>query len=288
MRYILITAARNEAAYIGETLAAVTAQTIPPVRWVIISDGSTDGTDDLIADFSSRFPYIDFLRTETDEERSFGSKARAINHGFERTRELDVDCVGILDADVSFPDNYYETLLPKFSADKQLGIAGGFVLDRGEGKWIRRKLSVDYSVRGPVQFFRRECWEQVGGYSVLPYGGVDGVAESTARMLGWKVRTFLDVEAFHHRPTGTETQSVLAARIKLGRQAKVNGYHPLFIPFRAANQIKEKPFLLGSLGYLWGFLLATIAREPFAVPGDLVGFLRREQIDRIKQQLKLK
>ncbi len=286
LEYVLLTAARNEAAYLPLTLDAVAAQTVRPVKWLIVSDGSTDGTDALVAARAAKQPYIELVRAgSVGDVRNFGSKALAINDAYARVRGLAFDLVGILDADVSFPPDYYERLLPRFEADPGLGIAGGGVVDFYRGAFVRRQISVAWSVRGPIQMFRRGCFEAIGGYRRLAGGGIDAIAEVMARMHGWHVRTFPELEVRHHRPTGTETQGFLKALVRVGRQNYVNGYHPLFMLARCLQRLNQRPYLLNAFAMLVGYAGAAVRRVPRQVPPDVVRFLRREQMMRLRRRM---
>ena len=283
LNYVILTAARNEAEYIKLTLDSVVAQTAQPVRWLVVSDGSTDATDELVAACAAAHPCVRLLRArDADANRNFGSKARAINWAYEQLQGEAFDLVGILDADVSFGPDYYARLIPRFEADARLGIGGGVVLDNHGGTFVASRVSTDWSVRGPIQMFRRACFDAIGGYRELSYGGVDAVAEISARMHGWTVRTVPDLEVRHHRLTGTAAQGMFRALFRVGRQNYVNGYHPLFMLARCAHRLGDRPVVLNSLTMLSGYLWAAAVRTPRQVPGDLMQFLRREQLARLR------
>jgi poly-beta-1,6-N-acetyl-D-glucosamine synthase len=281
--YVLLTAARNEAAYIGLTLKAVTTQTVQPLRWTIVSDGSTDATDRLVSDCAAAHPFIRLSRAaDADGNRNFGSKAKAINAAYAELRAEPFDLVGIVDADVSFGPDYYAQLMPHFEADTKLGIAGGRVLDNRGGAYVAAKVSFDWSVRGPIQMFRRACFEAIGGYRALSYGGIDAMAEVMARMHGWTVRTIPSLEVRHHRRTGTAAQGKLKALFRVGCQNYVNGYHPFFMFARCLYRMSEHPVLVNGLTMLLGYLWAATVRLPREVPDDIRQFLRREQMARLR------
>lgn len=279
--YALVSPVRNEAKYIRYTLDSVIAQTHLPVRWVIVSDGSTDETDEIVRQYAAKHPLIHLVRREPDPTRNFGSKVRAIREGISHLDGVDYAFIGNLDGDVSLPTNYFERLFGRFEADPKLGVAGGHLYDDYGGRLRKQVLSVESSVSGPVQMFRRVCYESFGGYTPLPYGGVDAVAESMARMRGWRVRTFEDLPVTHHRPTGSQGKSVFRARYDLGRHEFVIGYHPLFGLARAANKIREYPYVVGALCYFAGFFDSYRRRLPLAVPDEFTSFLRREQLGRL-------
>jgi glycosyltransferase involved in cell wall biosynthesis len=185
--YVLITPAKNEGRHIERLIQSVVSQTIPPVKWVVVSDGSTDDTDAIVMSYQKHYRFIDLVRKESSVYRDFDSKVKAINLGLSRLAECSYKYIGNLDADASFDPDYYENILQHFSRDKFLGIAAGATIDVIAGEY-HKTLSSDDSVGGIAQFFGRECWEQIGGYRPMKLGGEDSTAEIMARMNGWKVR----------------------------------------------------------------------------------------------------
>jgi len=189
--------------------------------------------------------------------------------------------LGNLDADISFEPSYYECILQGFREDPKLGIAGGILFEPFHGKWIAQRTSISWSVSGPIQMFRRHCYEDIGGFLPLKDGGEDAVAEVMARMRGWKVKAFSHIPVRHHRGTGTATGSILCAKFRRGRMEHKIGYHPLFEIAKCCLRVLEVPYLIGGFselcGYCWDFL-NTDHRE---VPTNVVRFLRQEQIQRI-------
>ncbi len=280
--YILVTAARNEEKLIEGTLRAVTKQTVPPVKWIIVSDGSTDGTDDLVSRYAHDHPFIQLLRREPDPDRNFSSKAHAIAEAYARCDGIPSEYVGVLDADVSFESRYYDQVMEKFEDNERLGIAGGILYDQHDGQYIRQPSNTAWSVSGPIQMFRRICFDTIGGYLPLRRGGVDAVAEVMARKNGWEVRAFEDLKVMHHRKTSTKKGNALVSIFRDGIKEYAYGCHPLFEIAKCGHRIKQSPAVIGSVlrwsGYVWGFL----SREPIPIPRDVVQFLRREQLQRLK------
>lgn len=284
--YILVTAARNEAAHITQTLRSVTAQTRPPQRWIIVSDGSTDETDEIVRGFVNQFPYIELLRVEADGERNFGSKAVAVNAGYKKISDIKHAYVGILDADVSFDADYYEQVIRRFENNSRLGIAGGVLFDIVAGKPVRQMTDPEWSVSGPVQMFRRECWCAIGGY--LPIrGGIDAAAEFMARMHGWTVRAFPELRVVHHRETGREKHSLAGFFFHTGLEDHHLGYHPLFFLAKSVRRFRCRPVMIGGLLMLFGYAWAMLSRKPIRVPDDVIRYLRREQMGRLRARLGL-
>jgi len=282
--YILITAARNEEAYIERTIRSVIVQTVLPKKWVIVSDGSVDRTDEIVSLYAEEYDFILLLHRSADRERNYGNKARAFKLGYGQLANLDYDFVGNLDADVSFASTYYGVLLSKFDANERLGVAGGTRFDLCNGRFRKIRCARN-SAGGPTQFFRRQCYEEIGGYQPLRFGGLDTVAETMSRMHGWQVETFPDLEVFHYRSTGSAGGGALRARFKAGVLAYSVGYHPLFEVARCAYGLFHYPAVAGSCcslaGYFWGFLRG-LERD---VPDDFVRYLRSEQVARLRSVL---
>jgi len=280
-RYVLISAARNEEAYIERTILSVIAQTILPQKWVIVSDGSTDRTDEIVKRYESDHNFIRLVRKEPDRSRDFASKVFAIRAGMKLLENIEYDFIGILDTDVSFDPEYYERVLEKFEQKPKLGIGGGVIHDKHGGNYHRQFTSFLWSVNGAIQMFPRKCWEDISGYIPLKRGGVDMIAETMARMHGWDVRAFPEIKVLHHRPTGTEKNNIFLVEFNRGIMEYVNGYHPLFQAARFFYRLKQRPYLLGSIfrttGYSWAFL----SRQKQAVPDNVIKFMRWEQKQRM-------
>ncbi len=174
MSYVLITPARNEAAFIEGTIKSVIAQTILPLKWVIVSDGSTDGTDEIVRKYIPDNPWIELIRMPESRDRTFAAKVACVNAGYERVKEIPYDIIGMLDADITFGPDYFEYLLSQFKDNPKLGVAGTpFVED---GVQYDYKFSNIEHVSGACQLFRRECYEDIGGYIPIKGGGIDVVA----------------------------------------------------------------------------------------------------------------
>jgi glycosyltransferase involved in cell wall biosynthesis len=283
-RYVLITAAKNEETYIEKTIQSVIAQTVPPQKWVIVSDGSRDRTEEIVSQYAGQYDFIDLLRADAGEQRNFGSKARAITAGYERVRSIYHDYVGILDADVSFSPTYYESVIQKFVDNPKLGIAGGILFDRHKEKYIKQITNTNWSVSGPIQMFRRECYEQIGGY--LPVrGGVDAVAEVMARMKGWEVRAFPEITVFHLRPTGAEKGSKWVICFNQGVDDYLLGYHFAFFLAKCISRSIEKPYFLPSIVMLSGYIWSCLRGSKREVSDEFVIYLRKEQMNRLRSLL---
>jgi Glycosyl transferase family 2 len=279
--YVLITPARNEAQFIELTLQSMVAQTYPPLKWVIVSDGSTDGTDEIVRQYLADNPWIELLRMPERAERHFAGKAHAFNAGYDRVRGLHPDIVGNLDADVSFAPEHFEFLVAKFAEDTQFGVVGA-PFKEGSFQYDYQFSNIE-NVWGGCQLFRRECFEQIGGYLPLKGGSIDHVAVLSARMMGWKTRTFPEKVCIHHRVMGTAQQGALKAKARTGAKDYAVGNHPLWEAFRMFYQMTKPPLILGGLALGWGYASSLVGRRERAVSGELVAFVRHEQMRRLKK-----
>jgi poly-beta-1,6-N-acetyl-D-glucosamine synthase len=279
--YILITPARNEAQYVELTLRSMAAQTFRPLKWIIVSDGSTDGTDDLVRKYTTDNPWIELLRMPERAERHFAGKVHAFNAGYARAKELNPDVIGNLDADVSIEPDHFQYLLGKFAENPDLGV-GGSPFREGSLQYDYRFSNIE-NVWGGCQLFRRECFDAIGGYTPVKGGGIDHIAVVSARMKGWKTRTFTDKVCIHHRVMNTAGQGVLKARFKLGAKDYSFGNHPLWEMFRTLYQMRNPPFVLGGLALGAGYFWSMVRRAEISVSRDVVEFTHREQRQRLKR-----
>jgi len=281
--YVLITPARNEAQFIELTIKSVVAQTVQPLKWVIVSDGSTDGTDGIVSRYAAEHPWIELVRMPERRERHFAGKVHAFNAGLARVTSLDSDVIGNLDADVSFGADHFQFLVGKFAADPRLGVAGAPF--REDGCRYDYRFSNIENVWGGCQMFRRQCFEDIGGYTPVKGGGIDHIAVVSARMRGWKTRTFTESVCLHHRAMGTAQDSVLASKFRTGAKDYSMGNHPCWELFRMFYQMTQRPRLLAGLALGSGFLWSMLRREKRPVSPDLMAFTRREQMRRLGQFL---
>lgn len=282
MRYVIVTAARNEEAVLRWTAESVVAQTRLPERWVIVDDGSTDSTAALAGDFAARFPWIRLIRRPPRVERSFAGKAYAVRAGIDAMDGVEFDVLVNLDADVSFEPDYMAFLLGKLEADPRLGIVGTPFTQAGGYDSVKDSFEGQHYVAGPCQVFRYSCFQEIGGYIANPAGGVDWVAVMTARMKGWSVTAFADKRFHHHRAMGTAERSDVAALFSYGEKDYYLGGSPLWQLFRAAYRMMKPPRVVGGLALLGGYLWAAVRRLDRPVSDELVRFHRREQMQKLR------
>lgn len=281
MKYVLITPARNEEAFIEKTLDSVIRQTRLPERWVIVDDGSTDRTAEIVEKYAKDNPWIELVRRTQRPDRNFAGKAHAFNAGFERVRSLDFDVIGNLDADISFEPDYFEFLLGKFTEFPGLGVTGTTMREANHDA-LKNTFYNFRDVFGACQLFRRECFQQVGGYTPIQWGGIDWIAVRTARLKGWETRSFPDKIFFHHRPMGATESNVFKARFDYGRKDYFLGNHPLWQVFRVSYQMLQRPYVIGGVTLAAGYIYSFVARIERPVTPELLRLHRREQLERLK------
>jgi glycosyltransferase involved in cell wall biosynthesis len=256
-------------------------QTVLPLMWIIVSDGSTDGTDALVQKYTEQYGWIELVRGPERKERHFAGKVGAFNAGYERVKNLHFDLIGNVDADISFSPDHFEFLLRKFQEDPSLGVAGTAIHEHSKMMYDYDIVNIEH-VSGPCQLFRRECYEAIGGYRPIKSGGVDWTAVTTARMMGWTTRTFAERGYEHHRRMGTGMNSLLASRYRFGRQDYYLGGHPLWELFRGIYQMKNTPYILGGgmilMGYYWSMLTGVDKQ----VSKELEAFRKKEQMQRLR------
>lgn len=284
LKYALITPARNEEEFIEKTIKSVINQTILPVKWIIVSDGSTDNTDEIIKKYVREYAWIEFVRMPEREERHFAGKVHAFNAGYEKTQKVEYDIISSLDADISFGPKYFEFLLKKFAEIPELGVAGT-PFREGEIQY-NYQFSRKEHVSGACQLFRKECFEAIGGYMPLKAGAIDLTAVVTARMRGWRTETFTNKYCVHHRKMGTEGSNMLVAAFKSGYGDFPMGVHPIWQLLRSIYQMTRKPIVIGGMMLLFGYCWALIKHVKPPVSNDFIRFRRKEQLRWLKEYIK--
>ena len=281
MRYVLITPARNEEAYIEKTLRSVVSQTAMPEQWVIVDDASTDSTAQLVENYVRDYPWIELVPRTQRSERSFSRKVDAFNAGLQRLGSLEFEVIGNLDADLSFDPEYLEFLMDKFAEDPKLGVAGTPFVENGYDS-ARDSFEGENHVAGGCQLFRRQCFEEIGGYIGNPAGGIDWIAVTTARMKGWKTCSFPEKRFHHYRSLGTAERGIVASLFSYGEKDYYLGGSPVWELFRVCYRSAKHPFIIGGLALLAGYCWAALRRTKRPISPELMRFHRREQMNKLR------
>jgi len=283
--YVLITPARNEAQHLEKTINSVVRQTARPLRWVIVSDGSTDATDEIVRRHAAQHAWIELVSLPKHEQRNFVGKVVAFNAGYARVVGLKFDVIGNLDGDVSFDDDYLAFLVSKFSDNRKLGVAGTPYREEN-ARHDERFKSPDH-VSGACQMFRRECFEEIGGYQPIRTGGIDLIALLAAQARGWQTKRYDEKFCLHHRNVGSgDHASIYARMLNRGKKDYLLGSHPAFEVFRSLNQMQTRPYIIGGVLMLIGYFRALLLGVDRSIPLELMHLRQRDQMYRLKQVLR--
>lgn len=279
--YVLVTPVRDEVALIGRTIASVLAQTVRPREWIIVSDGSTDGTDDVIRAAAADHPWLRLVALPPRTGRSFAAVVKNTTLGIQSLQTADYEYLGLLDSDVTFQTDYFEQLLARFGANARLGLAGGVVIDVGRPRDVFPRNRED--VPGAVQFFRRKCFASMGGLIPIPEGGWDGMTCVQARMAGYETKLFTDLVVDHHKPRNIAEGGAIRRKWQMGVRDYAAGYHPLFELVKCAGRIGEPPVGVAAVAWWVGYCTAAVQRRPRVVPSPVIAQVRLEQMARLRR-----
>ncbi len=281
--YIIITPCFNEQSYIDYPLKSISSQTIEPIKWIIVDDSSTDSTAEIIKKYATNNNFIDYhYRVKPNGQDYFTSNVFAIMEGWDQIKHLEFEYLAILDSDITLPVDYYEKIIAEFEKDSMLGIASGIYENLIDGK-LHPVLNDRRSTPKAIQVFRKEAFEQIGGYLPLKYGGEDTAACVMARMHGWKVWSFPEIKVVHHRPTGTgNAGSLLKAKYNQGLNEYFLGSHCLFVFIKCIKRsLKEKPYFIGGVTRFLGYIMGRFNGEKRIISKEFMQFFRKEQIKRL-------
>ncbi|HEX8817754.1 MAG TPA: glycosyltransferase family A protein [Terriglobales bacterium] len=277
-RYVIVTPIRDEEKFIESTIASVAAQTVRPMEWVIVNDGSTDRTAEIIDRCATELPWMHVVhRANRGFRKSGGGVIEAFYEGYNALKSGHWDFVVKLDGDLTLPPDYFEKCFAHFDQDPKLGIGGGDIYHDLHGT---KKLEVNpkFHVRGATKIYRRACWEGIGGLIQAP--GWDTIDEVKANMLGWTTYSFGELQLLHHRFTGT-ADGLLRDRIKHGVACYVSGYDPLFLIASCIFRLKQKPYVSGAAAIFYGFVKGYWQRLPRVDDKQFITYLRRQQLRRL-------
>ena len=256
-RIVIVSPVRDEAEYIERTIRSIMRQTTRPVEWVIVDDGSSDGTRKIVERLSRGVDWIRLVRREDRGRRAVGpGVVEAFYYGYEHIRTRRYDYICKLDGDIELNPDYFATLLAKFAADPRLGAASGkpFLVTE-DGRVIPERTS-DEMVVGAVNFYRQSCFESIGGFVREVHW--DGIAFHQCRRRGWRTCSFADpaLAIYHNRMMGASEKSIFEGRLRWGRGQWFLGTHPLYLLGIGAYRALERPFVIGGALIVAGYIQA--------------------------------
>ena len=234
-------------------------QSLKPVRWIIVDDGSSDRTAEIVEGYAREHSYIQLLRLAGGQARQPGARVvRAFNRGYEAVQSIDYEFIVKLDCDLSFEPEYFERLSEKFLADPKLAIASGVYLEAPDGVTWREVAMPPYHAAGASKVIRRTCFEQIGGF--VPARGWDTVDEIRAMARGWRTGHFRELKMWHWKPEGSGIGSMRTS-VMHGEIFYRTGGSKMFFLMKVLHRLGRRPFLVGGLALFWGYLRSMVSHE---------------------------
>jgi len=279
IKYVIISPVRNEEKNIEYTIKSVISQTLKPTKWIIVDDGSTDTTADIIKKYAINRDWISLIRLP---DRGYydlmeGGEIKAFYKGYETIKDEGYEFLAKLDGDISFDKYYFEDLLKEFYKDNKLGIASGLCYIENGNKLIPEKTYRKHP-RGPARVYRRSCWDDIGGVKdKLTWDAIDAYK---ARMLGWNTANFENIKATHHVKTWKKG-GLIHGLVRAGRLQYLMGTHYLFFATKVTKRIFFKPYIFGAGVMLYGYLRSYIMNEQRVPEPELLNYIRKEQLKRL-------
>lgn len=279
-KYLVITPVRDEALYVERTITSVLAQTIRPWRWIIVDDGSTDGTGAILDRHARENPWITVLHRDNRGFRAAGGGVmEAFYAGLSLAQNESCDFIVKLDADLSFASDYFEQCFRIFAQEHRLGIGGGVVCRlNGARVEIDSVGDPQFHVRGATKIYRRACWDKISPLIKAP--GWDTVDEVKANFHGWTTRTFPDLPLIQHKPTG-DAAGPWRNAFKNGLANYITGYHPVFMLAKCIKRILRRPVISESAALFAGYCSGYIKQIPREPDRDAIRYLRKQQVRRL-------
>jgi glycosyltransferase involved in cell wall biosynthesis len=278
VKYVVVTPVKDEEKYLQFTVESMVNQTIRPLHWAIVDDGSTDKTPEIIKACAEKHPWIKGVYGKDQGQRMPGIRhIRAFYQGLSALDAKGCDFIVKLDGDLSFEKDYFERCFMRFRENPKLGIGGGVILNVVADKLVPEKHP-HFHVRGATKIYRRECWDAIGGIVVSQC--YDTVDEVRANMMGYQTESFSEISLVHHRYTGN-AYGKWGSSVKNGMANYLSGYHPLFMISKCAKRFLRRPYSIDAFGLAYGFTKGYAKKIPRAVDLETMRYLRRQQLRRL-------
>jgi poly-beta-1,6-N-acetyl-D-glucosamine synthase len=278
-RYCLITPCRNEAKFIRSTLETTCTQTVPPARWVIVDDGSTDGTPAILAEYAARFDFIEIVKRRDRGRRAVGpGVVEAFYDGLARIELADFDYVVKFDGDLELPPRYFERVMELMEADPTLGNLSGKLFERKADGSLFEERTGDENAVGPIKFYRTQCFAAIGGF--VREVGWDGIDGHVCRLNGWIAQSVHDPELriIHLRPMGSSQENIVVGRVRWGRGKYFMGSAWYYVLAAGLYRSVEPPYALAGLSIAFGYFRAMLSGHPRYENPEYRRYLRRFEL----------
>lgn len=281
-KYFIISPVRNEEKNIQYTINSVLSQTIKPVRWIIVDDGSSDRTAEIIENHTLNNGWISMIKLA---DRGYydlmgGGEIKAFYRGYEKIKDEYFDFLVKLDGDISFDKYYFEHLFKEFYLNPRLGIASGSLFHMQKNNRLIPEKTYKHHPRGAARAYRRQCWEDIGGVEdKLTWDAIDVYK---ARMLGWDTYNFNRIKATHHVKTW-EKGGLIQGLIRAGRLQYLMGTHVLFFAVKVIKKVFARPYFFAASLMLYGYLKSYISGEEKVPDPQLLNYIRKEQLKRFRE-----
>jgi glycosyltransferase involved in cell wall biosynthesis len=276
-RVLIISPVRNEAAHIGRVARSVAAQTLAPVAWVVVDDGSTDDTLAQLRELEREIDFLQVHARPADPEPvvdrlAIAAAPRTFNYGLRMADGVDFTHIVKLDGDIDLPPDYFERLFERFDGDPEIGMACGNLIEPRGGKMVLLPIPPTH-VHGALKCYTRACWDAIGG--VQDRLGWDTIDETYARMRGFRTRNYMDIMAIHLRPHAS-ADGTLRGRARHGRCAYIAHFGPVWIALRSLKIARSRPVGISGLAFLYGYVRAWARRVEQVPDREFRRFARRE------------
>lgn len=279
VKIVVITPVRNEERFIDKTIASVVAQTVRPLQWVIVNDGSTDNTQQMIEKWVAENDWISLVNSQ---DRGFSAVGRGIvesfHKGYQQIKDLDWDFLVKMDGDIELDPDYFENLVRHFEKDEKLGVGGATCYLLEEDGSLSEEKTPTFHPIAAARMYRRSCYDEIGGLALT--NAWDTVDLLRARSKGWTTRRFPELRIIHYRIMSSRT-GLWEGKKRTGRNLYLTGYSTLFLVARCLYRLFKKPYVVESAGVMFGYFRAMLKNEPRVVTPEEMAYIRKEQFQRL-------
>jgi glycosyltransferase involved in cell wall biosynthesis len=283
-KYVIISPVRNEADFIETTIQSVLGQTILPEEYILVNDGSTDGTDEIIDHYTRQHSWIRKINRTNPVHQPGAGVVAAFYAGFDQIKTKDWDYVIKLDGDLKFETDYFEQQILRFRNNPKLGITSGKTYQPRGDRLVLDRMPDDHT-RGPAKMYKRTCWEQIGG--IDPVLGWDTLDELKAQVRNWETRSFPEIVLIHYKPIGYKQKNIIKREWKAGERLHFLGYYWPFVLARGCYHMLQKPYWVAGMLNILGFIKAEIANSEQIPDRSIIRHLRKKQKQRLTGKRKL-